>query len=380
MLSDVFAQLFETVEAYAIFHMDSDGIICSWNKGACTIIALEEARAIGSKFSDLFGTEDREAGTPERLLQESARNGSVKEECALVKGDGTILWGEVLIVSLRDSSQNSAGFGIITRDCSDERKKRQRIEELQGEIDELVYSISHDLAAPMRAVQGFTNILVEDYGKELSLDALDCLGSIERGCEQLSGMIDAVLGCSRLIRGRMETAEVSLPDIVRTELERLFENAERDRVDLRVAPLPVINGDYNMVRRIVRELLSNALKFSNEKEMAIISISWRWVEPANGDGPNGQVETAGKENFYCLSIEDNGAGFDMNYVDRLFVPFQRLHSADKFDGLGMGLTLVRKLCQRHGWTVAINSKRGEGTVVTVTIPSADVLKPAEQSR
>lgn len=371
MLSDVFTQLFESVDAYAVFHTDANGTILSWNKGARSIIALDEGRAIGSRFADLFGAEDSAAGTPRRMLEEALQNGSVKEECALIKGDGTLLWAEVHIVSLQNSSQKSEmpnGFGIITRDCSDDRKKRHRIEELQHEIDELLYSISHDLAAPMRAVHGFTNILVEDYGKDFSLDALDCLASIERGCEQLSGMIDAILGCSRLIRGRMETAEVSLPDVVRIELERLFEDVERERVELRVAPLPVVRGDYKLVRRIVRELLSNALKFSVEKDRAVISVSCRAVESPMSDGTGA---------LYVLSVEDNGAGFDMNYVDRLFVPFQRLHSADKFEGLGMGLTVVRKLCQRHGWAVTIDSKKGEGTIVSVSIPVADVLQPAD---
>ena len=211
------------------------------------------------------------------------------------------------------------------------------------ELDSFAYSVSHDLRAPLRGIDGFSMALLEDYGETLDGAAKDYLGRIRAGCVRMGHLIDDMLQLSRLSRGEINRQEVDLSVLAGEIVEDLQHTAPQRKVVFEIAKGITVFGDAVLLRAVLDNLLGNAWKFTAKTPEARIAF--------------GRREEGGKE---FLFVKDNGAGFDMAYGDKLFGAFQRLHSSQEFEGTGIGLATVQRIIHRHGGTVRAEGAVGQG--------------------
>ena len=238
------------------------------------------------------------------------------------------------------------------------RERTVELETLNRELDAFSYSVSHDLRAPLRAISGYSHALLEDYGPQLTGEARDYLHSIAGGAQRMGKLIDDLLAFSRLARKAIAPVGIDMAELAGSVLEELRRATPGRRLECRLEPLPAACGDRAMIRQVLVNLLSNAIKFTGATETAQIEVG------CSGNGPD--------QNTYY--VKDNGAGFDMRYIDKLFGVFQRLHSTEEFEGTGVGLAIVQRVVRRHGGRVWAEGKVQEGATFHFTLP-AEVPEP-----
>jgi light-regulated signal transduction histidine kinase (bacteriophytochrome) len=218
-----------------------------------------------------------------------------------------------------------------------------QLEYVNKELKSLSYSISHDLKAPLRHIKGFISLLVKKYMNLLPEEGHRYLDNISLSAMNMEKLIDGLLQFSRTGRLKMNRELCNMNEIVDTLIQPNREQDQEHRIEFYINPLPPAFCDFKMIKSVWSNLIGNAIKFSNKKDLAIITI--------------GAEENATEIIYY---IKDNGAGFDMNYAAKLFTVFQRLHSKEDYDGTGIGLTIVNKIIERHGGRVWAEGKVGEG--------------------
>ena len=236
-----------------------------------------------------------------------------------------------------------------------ERKIKHYMAELKAsnkELESFSYSVSHDLRAPLRAVDGFTKIVLEDFDADLPQDAKGYLKRVLENSEQMGQLIDDLLAFSRMGRTSMGRTKVDMNHLV-AEIRRLLEQDYKGRdITWKVYPLPEAEADPTMMRLVWQNLIANAIKYTGPRSHAIIEI---------GSEQN--------EKEYMFFVKDNGVGFDMKYKSKLFGIFQRLHGSDEFEGNGIGLANVARIVSRHGGRVWAEAELGKGATFYFTLPS-----------
>jgi PAS domain S-box-containing protein len=238
-----------------------------------------------------------------------------------------------------------------------EARVEARTAELQAantELEAFSYSVSHDLRAPLRALQGFSRLLLEEHHDDLPAEAQHYLGRIRDNAAQMGTLIDDLLTFSRLSRQPVQSQSLDISLLLRDALGQLAAEQEGRRIDVRAGRLPRCAGDPALLRQVFLNLLSNALKFTRERAIACIEVGW-------APGLEGDRE-------HALFVADNGVGFDMQYAPKLFGIFQRLHSASEYEGTGVGLAIVQRIIHRHGGRIWADASVGRGATFYFTLP------------
>ncbi|GEM_PF-5707032 len=239
----------------------------------------------------------------------------------------------------------------IAVNASLERRVEERtvaLETAYKDLESFSYSVSHDLRAPLRAINGFSKLLIESEGEKLSPDARQMLDRVATNATKLGQLIDDILEYSRSGRLSMSAAQVDLAALTRKIVAELAEDYPASAVD--VGKLPVVSGDPVMLVQVMQNLISNALKFSSRQA-----------------SPKVEIGMAGQQGEQVFFVRDNGAGFDMRYADKLFGMFQRMHSEREFPGTGVGLAIVKRLVERHGGRVWAEAEPDKGATFYFTL-------------
>ena len=234
-----------------------------------------------------------------------------------------------------------------------EQKVKNRTTELEAankELEAFSYSVSHDLRAPLRSMEGFSSALIEDYAEKLDEQGKKYLRHVQESSELMGHLIDDLLKLSRVTRSEMNYEEVNLSELAGKIAGELAAAEPGRKTELKIAPNMTAHGDRNLLWLALNNLLGNAWKFSSKVASPRIEM--------------GITERDGKRTYF---VRDNGAGFDMAYADKLFKPFQRLHAASMFPGSGIGLATVQRIVRRHGGEVSAESKPGEGATFYFTL-------------
>jgi two-component system sensor histidine kinase/response regulator len=236
-----------------------------------------------------------------------------------------------------------------------QRNVRERTVELEAanrELEAFSYSVSHDLRAPLRHIDGFSSLLLEKYEPQLPEEARRLFGMMSASARRMGQLVDDLLRLSRLGRQALSKRPVSVPTLVQSVLDDLSKESGVRTMEVRIGELPDVVGDPSLLRQAFVNLLSNAFKFTRHKETAIIEVGFR---QQNGEG--------------VYFVRDNGAGFDMENAKKLFGVFQRLHSQDEFEGTGVGLSIVQRIIHRHDGCVWAESEPGKGATFYFTLPA-----------
>ena len=235
-------------------------------------------------------------------------------------------------------------------------RKTAQLEAANKELDSFSYSIAHDLRAPLRKLDGFSDILQSGYGGKLDDEGRRLISIIRSNCEHMGQLIDDLLAFALLGRNELMRTDVDMTALAELIVDDALRQEPGRAVAVRVLPLAFARGDRAMLRQVFFNVVSNALKFTNRRPRAEVEIGSR----ASDDG---------RETIYY--IRDNGAGFDMKYADKLFGVFSRLHTADEFNGTGIGLALVARIIKRHGGRVWAEAAVDVGATLFFTLPRTE---------
>ena len=242
----------------------------------------------------------------------------------------------------------------INREMAGEITERKQAEEAleaaNKELEAFSYSVSHDLRAPLRAIDGFSRILIEEHAREQTSEAQEYLHLVRENTLKMGRLVDDLLAFSRLGRQPLKVQHVEPADLVRHVLEDLRNEQEGRRIEVSIGDLPSCQADPALLKQVWVNLLSNAIKYTRTREPARIEIGYQ--------------QTAAEQIYF---VRDNGVGFDMKYANKLFGVFQRLHRAEEYEGTGVGLAIVQRIIQRHGGRVWAEAEVDKGTIFYFTI-------------
>ncbi|HEY9640198.1 MAG TPA: ATP-binding protein [Coleofasciculaceae cyanobacterium] len=242
-------------------------------------------------------------------------------------------------------------------------QRTAQLEATNKELEAFAYSVSHDLRAPLRAIDGFSRIIQEDYGEQLDPQADRCLKIVRENAKRMGELIDDLLTLSRVNRREIYRQPVFPNDLIQAILNDLSLDLEGRQVEFAIADLPICFADLSLVKQVWMNLLSNAIKYTQYKPIARIEVGYE----VTGD------QGSGDETVYF--IRDNGAGFEMQYADKLFGVFQRLHLEQEFEGTGIGLATVQRIIHRHGGRIWAEATVDQGATFYFTLPEQSTAEP-----
>jgi PAS domain S-box-containing protein len=267
-----------------------------------------------------------------------------------VYGDLTHYYYETRYNPIRDDKGKIIGVTIMAANITDRKRAEEQLQELNKELESFSYSVSHDLRAPLRAVDGYAKMLEEDYGGRLDEEGNRLLEVIQYNAKKMGTLIDDLLSFSRLGKKELKKTNLNMNELVEAALYEISKSTKH-LAQVTIKNLHPAKGDYGLINQVVINLLSNAIKYSSKVKNPIIEIS---------------SETANEKVIY--TVKDNGAGFDMRYAHKLFEVFQRLHGTNEFEGTGVGLAIVQRIMAKHGGEVFAEGEVGKGATFKFSLP------------
>ena len=356
--------LVEGVKDYAIFSLDVNGNVTSWNSGAQRIKGYSSTEIIGKHFSTFYTPEDRERKMPDYVLRTAAETGHFEGEGWRVRKDGTPFWSSIVVTPVYDEEGTLRGYSKVTRDITDRKKLVDEIkkhaadleleikerERTNAELEAFSYSVSHDLRAPLRAIEGFSTALREDFAEQLPQGAIEYLDEISRASVRMSRLVQDLLNYSRL--SRVEMSLVATPVRLAVE-EAIKELGLKDgTVTVDVPESLAVSAHAVTLVQILANLIANALKFRAPDRTQEVLVS-----------------AALEGTSVAIRVQDNGIGIEERHLDRIFKVFERLHGSEEFPGTGIGLAIVQRGLERMSGSIKVESKPGVGSTFIVTLPA-----------
>jgi PAS domain S-box-containing protein len=355
--------LIESMRDYAIFTLDPTGEVTSWNPGAERLKGYAPEEIIGQHFSRFYTEEDRAARLPQQVLERALQHGHYEGEGWRVRKDGSRFWASIVVTPLRSEAGELVGFSKITRDMTDRKRLVDQLQEHAKELEMRIaerdqtnadleafsYSVAHDLRAPLRAIEGFTDTVLEDFGEHLAEGAREYLRLVLASSERMEHLISDLLQYSKITRTEIKCSSVEIGMAIEEALKP-FDAETRTRISTRIEPGLAALAHRPTLIQAVFNLVSNALKF---------------YPP--GATPHAEITAFRSGGNAVIAVQDQGIGIEPRFQEQIFKIFERLHTPDRYPGTGIGLAIVDRGIARIGGKVRVESAPGKGSTFTIEV-------------
>jgi len=356
-----FRLLVEGLRETAIYLLDPNGRITSWNPGAERLKGYRASEVIGRPNEIFFTPEDRAAGRPERLLELAATEGQAHDEGWRVRKDGSRFWADVLVTALYDAGGLLRGFSKVTRDLTERRGREEEVRRLNldlreriANLDAFASTVAHDVASPLRAVTTYTELALEEWGAQAPPEAAEYLRRVLSAARNMRTLVQDLLTYSRLAHEEFRPEPLDLGALVEEVLLSMAHVLRESGAEVElVKPFPSVLGGAVPLRQALTNLISNAVKF---------------VQP--GSAPFVRISSERRGPAVRLLVEDRGIGIGPEDAKRLFQPFERLAPGGTYPGSGLGLAIVRRAAERMGGRVGMEPAEGGGSRFWIELPAA----------
>ncbi len=348
--------------ADAIYSRDLDDNIITWNKGAEKIYGYSADEIMGKPFSIMVPEKQRRKYA--RMLENIRKGQSIKDRIVQrVKKNRSRIYVSLTSSLVRNYIGEIIGISSIARNITAQieserrmKEKSRQLEQLNKELESFSYSVSHDLRGPLRGIDGFSSVLAEEYSDRLDGQARDYIGRIKKAAQRMGDIIEDLIMLSRITRDEMNLKKVNLSRMAEKFCKNLKDehgigsNESRAGTEYVIRPGISVYADEHLMEVMLSNLLENAFKFSLKKPRPIVEFGKKVINEKK-----------------VIFVRDNGSGFDMKYAERVFEPFQRLHSSKEFPGTGIGMATVKRIVERHNGKIWIESEKNRGTTVYFVI-------------
>jgi PAS domain S-box-containing protein len=347
----------------AIVGKTLEGVVISWNQGAEHLFGYGADEMVGRSILLLVPPERQDE---EREILAAMARGEVRHfETRRRRKDGRTIDVSVTTSPVHDAGGRVVGIAKVARDITERKRSDEALtrakdaaEAATRELEAFSYSVAHDLRAPLRGMNGFAHVLLDDYDDKLDAEGRDCLHEITSNAAKMGGLIDALLILSKVTRSDWRPERTNLSVLFREILAQLAAGDPQRKLSVIIREDVFADVDPGLARALFDNLVGNAWKFTAAVPVARIEF--------------GAVDEQGKQKLF---VSDNGAGFDMAHATKLFAPFQRLHTLGEFPGTGIGLATAQRIVHRHGGRIWAEGKVGEGAVFSFTLASGAGTSP-----
>ncbi|MEW5849084.1 MAG: PAS domain S-box protein [Myxococcota bacterium] len=363
-----FRSLVESAEGYAIFMLDADGRIQSWNSGAERNHGYTAAEVKGQPLGILYPRGEDGTDPAAAALARARAEGRHEEEGLRLRKNGQPFYASVVISAVHDEEGKLRGFSYVARDITERKQSEERLrklaetlekrvaerttqlEDINRELEAFSYSVSHDLRAPLRSIDGFGQALLEDYADKLDEQGKHYLQRMRAASQRMGELIDDLLRLSRLTRSELQRQRVDLSVMAQSIAAELQRREPWRDVRFIIEENLCTWGDPRLLRVALENLFSNSWKFTAKHAHSTIEFG-----------------TTDYDGVPCYFVRDDGAGFDMAHASKLFGAFQRLHSPSEFEGTGIGLATVQRIIRRHGGRIWAEGAVEQGATFYFTL-------------
>jgi PAS domain S-box-containing protein len=347
----------------AIYIHDHEGKIISWNEGAERIYGYSETEALRMKIWNIIP--EYMGDEMGNMMNNILRGYKVQAmETKRITKHGKLIDVLFSAAVIKDNSNDLKSIAITERDITDRKLADEQIKQLNDDLQANVlqlqasnrdlesfsYSVSHDLRAPLRAINGYSKIIKDEYMSAFDDEAKRMMGNILSSALKMGILIDDLLEFSKLGRKEIRRSAIDMKKMAGAVIEEISKSTEH-HATIKISPLPSANADPGLLQQVWVNLISNAIKYSGKKEQPEIEI--------------GSMEAKNETIFF---VKDNGSGFDMQFAGKLFNVFQRLHDPEEFQGTGVGLAIVHRIITKHGGRIWADAKKNEGATFHFTLP------------
>ncbi len=337
---------------HAIFALDPEGIVLSWNAGVQNILGYSEEEWIGKPASIIFTPPDLAHDVCLAEMRLAAEQGCSTDIRWHKRKDGTELFAHGFMTPIRAIDGTLLGYSKILSDETKNKQLEDSLTESNMALEQFAYVASHDLQEPLRTVGAYAQLLTRRYKDKLDEEAAGFLDLIVNGAKRMSALVDDLLTFARVQTEMDRPSSYSLDQDLETALTQLHQSIEETQAVVTHDPLPTIQLDQGQMVRLFQNLIGNAIKYRKPDTPPVIHVS-----------------AEQKKSAWVISVHDNGMGFDPKYSKEIFSPFKRLHAQHEIPGTGIGLSICRRIVERHGGSIWADSIAGQGATFHFSLPA-----------
>ena len=349
--ADLYRMQVRELRNYAMFMLDPDGIITSWNAGVEHLLGYAEKEWIGQHASVIFTPEEKAVEVCESEMQLARESGSATDIRWHRHKNGSEFFANGFMNALHDERGSLIGYAKIMSDETSRKQLQDSLTESNTALKQFAYVASHDLQEPLRTMTAFAQLLASKYRGKLDEEAEKYLDFIVKGAIRMGNLIQDLLAYARLTTEHERPTSIALDEDLEAALTHLDQAIIESGASVTHDPMPTLPVDRGQMVRLFQNLIGNAVKYRKPNQPPKVHIS---------------AEQKGAE--WVISVRDNGIGFESKYAATIFVPFKRLHSAEKYPGTGVGLAICQRIVQAQGGRIWAESVPGEGTTFFFTLP------------